>query len=42
VSVAALWGPDASDDRWATGADHRAATPNDVVELVDRFTRDQD
>ena len=42
VSVAALWGPDAADDSWATGADHRAATPNDVVALVHRFTRDQD
>jgi HAD superfamily hydrolase (TIGR01549 family) len=37
VSVAALWGQDAADDRWATGADHRAATPHDVVELVRRL-----
>ena len=42
VSVAALWGADAGDDRWATGADHRAATPNEVVELVGRLARDQD
>ena len=42
VSVAARWGPGAADDGWAAGADLRAATPNGVVALVDRFTRDQD
>jgi HAD superfamily hydrolase (TIGR01549 family) len=42
VSVAALWGPKAGDDRWATAADHRATTPNEVVELVERLARDQD
>jgi len=39
VSVAALWGADAADDRWATGADYRATAPNDVVELVERLAR---
>jgi len=42
VSVAALWGLEAGDDRWATTADHRAVTPNEVVELVERLARDQD
>jgi phosphoglycolate phosphatase-like HAD superfamily hydrolase len=36
-SVAALWGPGAVDDGWADGADHRAATPHDVVEIVERL-----
>ncbi len=33
-SVAAMWGIGTNDLDWAAGADHRAATPHDVVELV--------
>jgi phosphoglycolate phosphatase-like HAD superfamily hydrolase len=42
VSVAALWGVGADDHDWAAGADHRAVTPHDVVELVERLGWDQD
>lgn len=42
ASVAALWFPDAVDGGWAAGADHRAATPNEVVELAERLARGHD
>jgi len=41
LSVAALWGSPERDPDWAATADHRAATPNEVVELVGRLARDQ-
>jgi len=36
-SVAAMWGIGTNDLDWAAGADHRAATPHEVVELVERL-----
>lgn len=36
-SVAAMWGIGTNDPDWAAGADHRAATPHDIVELVERL-----
>lgn len=42
VSVAAMWGIGSNGLDWAAGADHRAATPHDVVELVERLGWDQD
>jgi beta-phosphoglucomutase-like phosphatase (HAD superfamily) len=42
ASVAALWFPGAVDGGWAAGADHRAATPNEVVELAERLLRGLD
>ena len=42
VSVAAMWGHGAAELDWAAGADHRAATPHDVVEIVERLGWDQD
>ena len=37
VSAAAMWGVGTNDLDWAAGADHRVATPHDVVELVERL-----
>ena len=37
ISVAAMWGIGTNDLEWAVGADHRAATPRDIVEIVERL-----
>jgi HAD superfamily hydrolase (TIGR01549 family) len=37
ISIAAMWAIGTNDLEWAIGADHRAATPQDVAGIVERL-----